>query len=95
MGPHGKKSPRPFSICALKDWRQKRPGSKATLPQKLVSMNLVSSAVLTGCYFVSILQKTPKDVADDTGHRNIAELLGGDAVLIVSRYTVRILLLLS
>ena len=60
-----------------------------------VSMNLFSSAVLTGCCFVSILQKTPKDVADDSGHTNIAKLLGDDAVSIVSRYTVRILLLLN
>ena len=44
---------------------------------------------------LSTLQKTPKDVAVDSGHINIAELLGDAAVSIVSRYTVRILLLLN
>ena len=69
-----------LSICIMKDWKQKRPGSKTTLPQKSVSMNIFSSAVLTGCCFVSILQKAPKDVADDSGA----------AVSIVSRFTVDI-----
>ena len=40
--------------------------------------------MLTGCFFVSILQKTPQDVADDSGHMNIAEFLGGAAVVNVS-----------
>ena len=84
-----------LSICIMKDWKQKRPGSKTTLSQKSVSMNIFSSAVLTGCCFVSILQKAPKDVADGSGHTNIAKLLGDAAVSVVSTYTVRILLLLN
>ena len=47
-------------------------------------MNLFSSAMLTGYFFVSILQKTPQDVADDSGHMNIAEFLGSAPVLNVS-----------
>ena len=31
-----------------------------------------------------MLQKTPQDVAEDSGHMNIAEFLGGATVLTVS-----------
>ena len=73
-----------LSNCILKDRRQKRPGNRGTLTETSVSLDLFSSAMLTGCLFVSILQKTPQDVADDKGHMNIAEFLGGAAVLNVS-----------
>ena len=76
-----------LSNCILKDWGQKRPENKVTLTQKSVSMNLFSSAMFTGCFFVSILQKTPQDVANDSGHMNIAGFLGGGAVLNVRKYT--------
>ena len=51
-------------------------------------MNPFSSAMLNGFWIFSILQKTPQDVADDSGYMNIVEFLAGATVLNVSILTV-------
>ena len=51
-------------------------------------MNPFSSAMLTGFWIFTILQKTPQDLADESGHMNIIEFLGGATVLNVSILTV-------